>query len=229
MPIPIYLELGTKRIFASATDWPGWARSGKDEASALHALFDYSPRYEAVLRPARLRFQPPDAISAFKVIERLKGDTTTDFGAPGCIAAHEANPINAAELKRLQGILKACWHALGLAVGSAKGKTLRLGPRGGGRDLDKMVSHVLEAEKAYLSQLGWKSSSGSISPRSAGNYGQRVQAASEAQAEALAAAAHGELPSRGPRGGLRWPPRYFARRSAWHILDHAWEIEDRLG
>jgi hypothetical protein len=27
-----------------------------------------------------------------------------------------------------------------------------------------------------------------------------------------------------PKG---WPPRYAARRIAWHALDHAWEIEDR--
>jgi hypothetical protein len=28
-------------------------------------------------------------------------------------------------------------------------------------------------------------------------------------------------------GEKRWPPRYVARRMAWHLLDHAWEIEDR--
>jgi hypothetical protein len=45
---------------------------------------------------------------------------------------------------------------------------------------------------------------------------------------ALAAGARGELPERGPRGGARWTPRSFVRRVAWHVLDHAWEIEDRL-
>ena len=44
----------------------------------------------------------------------------------------------------------------------------------------------------------------------------------------LAAAVAGEIPAVGPRGGLRWTARYFVRRSVWHILDHAWEIEDRL-
>ena len=41
--------------------------------------------------------------------------------------------------------------------------------------------------------------------------------------------ARGELPDVGPRGGKRWPAPYAIRRSAWHALDHAWEIEDRLG
>ncbi len=46
--------------------------------------------------------------------------------------------------------------------------------------------------------------------------------------EALLLAAHGEIPARGPRGGVRWTPRYFARRAAWHVLDRVWGIEDRL-
>jgi hypothetical protein len=45
---------------------------------------------------------------------------------------------------------------------------------------------------------------------------------------ALRAGAADELPCRGPRGGKLWAPRYFARRVAWHMLDHAWEIEDRV-
>ncbi len=35
-------------------------------------------------------------------------------------------------------------------------------------------------------------------------------------------AERGELPVQGPRGGVIWPPRYFVRRVAWHVLDHAW-------
>ena len=30
-----------------------------------------------------------------------------------------------------------------------------------------------------------------------------------------------------PLPGGAWTQRYAARRIAWHILDHAWEIEDR--
>jgi hypothetical protein len=55
-----------------------------------------------------------------------------------------------------------------------------------------------------------------------------LDALSQADAKALAVAASGEMPETGPRGGALWKPRYFVRRSAWHILDHAWEIEDRL-
>jgi hypothetical protein len=31
----------------------------------------------------------------------------------------------------------------------------------------------------------------------------------------------------GPLTEKGWPQPYAARRIAWHVLDHAWEIEDR--
>ena len=27
--------------------------------------------------------------------------------------------------------------------------------------------------------------------------------------------------------GSSWMPAYFLRRAAWHVLDHAWEIQDK--
>lgn len=215
--IDVYLEIGLKRTFAGALDWPGWSRSARDESSALQALVDYGPRYARALRAASLGFSPPKDVSAFHVVERLKGDTTTDFGAPGKFPTRDADAVDEAELRRLQSILKACWAAFDAAVRSAKGKSLRTGPRGGGRDLKKIIAHVVEADEAYLGRLGWK------------NRGEEgIARTRDAILTGLAAAAHGEIHVEGPRGGKRWSPRYFVRRSAWHVLDHAWEIEDRL-
>ena len=53
-PIAIYLEIGAKRTFACAVDWPGWSRSGRDEDQAITALLDSAPRY-AKLCPAPKR------------------------------------------------------------------------------------------------------------------------------------------------------------------------------
>ena len=83
--LAIYFETGKKRTFASAQDWPGWSRSGRDEVAALQALYDYGPRYERVLRAGQLAFQAPADPSVFVVVERLEGSATTDFGAPGAI------------------------------------------------------------------------------------------------------------------------------------------------
>jgi hypothetical protein len=214
--INVYLEVGTRRIFAAAMDWPGWCRAGLDEASVLQSLFDYGPRYVEVVRPAHLGFQVPKDVSAFEIVERLKGNTTTDFGAPDMALKSDVRPLDDAELKRLQAILKACWQAFDAIVETAKGKVLRTGPRGGGRDLDKIVEHVLGAEKGYLSSLGGKAPSEALVPFR------------EAILKTLESSAHGEIAEYGLRGGKRWLPRYFVRREAWHVLDHVWEIEDRL-
>ena len=52
--ISIYLEIGQKKTFACAIDWPGWSRAGRDESSALQALLDSAPRYAQVLTPAKI-------------------------------------------------------------------------------------------------------------------------------------------------------------------------------
>ncbi len=217
---PIYLEVGQKRIFAGALDWPGWCRSGRDEESALQALIDYGPRYAKVLKTARLGFKAPADLSAFKIKDRLKGNPATDFGAPNFAPASDARKLDQVELKRQLAILKACWRALEAAERAATGKELRTGPRGGGRLLEGLLLHVTEADRSgYLSSMGWKAS-----PEEYADSKTRWKTI----VAGLTASAAGEIPARGPRGGLRWSARYFIRRSAWHILDHVWELEDRI-
>ncbi|HKZ82673.1 MAG TPA: DinB family protein [Anaerolineae bacterium] len=221
--IDVYLEIGKKRTFAGVIDWPGWSRSGRDEGSALQALFEYGPRYARVLRAARLGFRAPADASAFAVIERLEGNTTTDFGAPGVAPSSDADPVDEVELRRFQALLKACWRAFDAAARAAIGKELRKGPRGGGRDLEGIVQHVLGGDAGYLTRLGWKLKLGD-----GDELDEELRRTRQAILEALASTARGEHPARGPRGGVRWTPRYFVRRVAWHVLDHAWEIEDRV-
>lgn len=217
--IDVYLEVGEKQTFAGALDWPGWCRSGRDEEATLQALFAYGPRYARVLRASRLGFKVPSDVSAFVVVERLKGNATTDFGAPAIAPSHDGDRVNADELHDFQKILKACWRAFDAAVKVAGGKSLRTGPRGGGRQIEGIVEHVLESSEGYLKQVGWKP------PKDKGNA--RIEQTRQSTLSALAASARGEIPLKGPRGGVRWSPRYFVRREAWHILDHVWEIEDR--
>jgi len=215
--IAVIIERGTKRAFASAVDWPGWSRSGKDEGAALAALLAYGPRYAKVAR--KMRFVPPKDASALRVVERTGGNATTDFGAPGMPAKLDAVTVSDVDLKRLTAFLDACWRAFddGVAKAKAKGKKLATGPRGGGRALDQIAMHVREAELGYLSGLGapYKAKTDDLGAERA------------AVREALAASARGEIPAKGPRGGVRWKPRFFVRRAMWHTLDHLWEIDDR--
>jgi hypothetical protein len=213
----IYLEVGRKRVFAGSVEWPGWTRSGRDEDAAVEALLAYAPRYAKVLRGTRLDLEPPAQRSALTVVERLTGNATTEFGAPDIPPSFDAKPVDAKELERFEKILKACWRAFDSAAEAAAGKELAKGPRGGGRDVDKIVDHVLGADEGYLSRLGAKA------PKNTGDRAAHLRATI---LETLERVARDGVPE-GPRGGKRWSPRYFVRRSAWHVLDHAWELEDR--
>jgi hypothetical protein len=220
----VYLEIGKKRVFASALDWPGWCRGGKDEASALETLLSYGPRYAHAIETARLNFSPPGELAALNVVERLEGNVGTDFGAPNVAPAADAAPVSEADLQRFQALFQALWRSFDAAVQAAEGKALQTGPRGGGRDLEKIVRHVYEADQAYLGRLGGKLSKEEKQqpPR------QGLGFLRQAILDTLGPAARGELPRHGPRGGERWTARFFVRYAAWHLLDHTWEIEDRI-
>jgi plasmid stabilization system protein ParE len=212
--IPVYLEIGDKRVFASAIDWPGWTRSGKDEEAALEKLAAYAPRYAAVPKAARVDFAA-GVKPAFKVIERVKGNATTDFGAPGIHASSDIKPLSREQADRICALLAASWKVFDGVAARAPAE-LRKGPRGGGRDRDKIADHIIDAESGYVPKLGLRLKTPPRQDVAA------VRAWRKAITDAITASAGG------PQAGeKRWPPRYVARRMAWHLLDHAWEIEDR--
>ena len=219
--LPVYVEVGQKRVFAAALDWPGWSRSAKSEDEALASLLEYGPRYARAVAAAELGLVAPEEAAALAVVERLPGSSGTDFGVPGSLPAADTQPFDAAALARALAILSAIWQSFDTAAESAVGVALRKGPRGGGRDLDEIVAHVRGADAAYLARLGWPRPKGIADPAA------EHAAVRQAMGEALAAGMRGELPEHGPRGGKIWRPRFFVRYVAWHVLDHAWEIEDR--
>jgi hypothetical protein len=213
-PTAVYLERGDKRVFACALDWPGWCRSARNDELALEALAGYAPRYAVVAKRARVAF-PARAGDELRVVERLKGKGATDFGIPHEVAKADAEPLTGPQATRQAKLVKAAWAVLDeVAAGSPA--SLRKGPRGGGRDRDKMLDHVLGAEAAYARKLGVKHPAPALGDTRA----------ITALRDELVAVLGG--PSDGspliPKG---WPVRYAARRIAWHVLDHAWEMEDR--
>jgi hypothetical protein len=204
----VFIEVGAKRTFASAAGWPGWCRAGKNEQAALESLASYAARYAAVAALAKVSL--PKEPTDFKVVERLKGNATTDFGAPGIPAKAEADPLTPAQAKRMSDLVEACWTYLDKVVAIAPA-SLRKGPRGGGRDRDPMFDHVLGAESGYARQIGARLKEPDGRDRAA------VSAFRKAVLQSLA----------NPNREERWPIAYAARRIAWHALDHAWEMEDR--
>jgi hypothetical protein len=215
-PIAVYLEAGKKRTFACAVEWPGWCRSGRDEAAALSALVAYAPRYAAALGDLA-DFAAPGSADELVVVERLPGGPDTDFGVPKMVSGSDERPMDDTELERQLAILDAAWSALDRAAAAAGDRPLRTGPRGGGRSVAKIVDHVRGAERAYLSKLGSRSPS-DVDAGALRDLIRRI-------ARSVVAGEPIEHPS---RTASTWPPRYFIRRTAWHALDHVWEIEDRV-
>lgn len=197
-PTRVSLELGSRWVFAVALDWPGWCRRGEGEQAALDALLDYADRYATVVGPG---FAPGE----LHVVGRVSGSSTTDFGAPGATGEWDDEPLPPAEAARLTGLLGACWRAFDAVLASAPAE-LTKGPRGGGRDRDATADHVREAERSYARRIGAR-----VPPRTSWAEQRAVVV------DALLASA--------PGGS--WTARYACRRIAWHVLDHAWEIEDK--
>ncbi|WP_214416253.1 hypothetical protein [Sphaerisporangium fuscum] len=207
----VYLEIGPKKVFACSLDWPGWCRVGKGEEGALERLEEYAPRYRVIAGRAGLPFEPGAPV----VVERVPGDAMTDFGAPFAVPGLDARPVDAPVAERDTALVRAAWEVFD-EVAAASPAELRKGPRGGGRDRDKMISHVIEAERSYARKIGVRHKP--FRPDDA----VALAAMRDDIAEVLSKPSDG-----GPLVPGGWPARYAARRIAWHVVDHIWEMEDR--
>ncbi|MDQ3656749.1 MAG: hypothetical protein M3457_16945 [Chloroflexota bacterium] len=211
----IGIEQGSKKVFASALDWPGWSRAGKKTTdAAIDELLAYRTRYNKVLRLAGIA-AIPDLGDHVDVVDTVEGAGVTDFGVPVAIHAVERKSMDDDECTRQVEVLRAIWRYFD-TVAVEVSPELRKGPRGGGRDRDKIVDHVIQADRSYGRQIGVRT------PPFDSFDSDAVQAHHEAVFDAIPGLRNGE-PVR-PNG---WPVRYAMRRMAWHVLDHAWEMEDK--
>lgn len=176
----------------------------------MGALLDYAPRYAVVAQRAGLDL--PDGFAP-RVMGSVPGNATTDFGAPDSeLPTDRPRRTSAAtaDLERQVALLQAAW-VLFDEVAAAAPEALRKGPRGGGRDTAAVVAHVTEAERAYARQVGVRHK-----PYGAGEHEHRDAMRRDLVAALLADRREGA-----------WAERRCLRRTAWHVLDHLWEIEDR--
>jgi len=212
--VTVGVEVTRKKAFASALDWPGWSRAGKTPEDAVAALAAYVDRYAAVAKRAKLDF-PFDASVAFDVAEETDGNASTEFGIPEIRFKADSRRTTTRDGDQLAAIVDAAWTIFDGVVAGAPAE-LRKGPRGGGRDRDKIVEHVVGSDGGYARVLGLKGNE--VDPRDRA----AVADLRKRMLDAIRAPSDGS-----PIAGKKWPPRYAARRVAWHALDHAWEIEDR--
>ena len=214
----VYLEAGKKRVFACAVDWPGWCRSGRGEEQALAALATAASRYAVVPALAGVAFDPVSELDCIEIAERLTGSSATDFGALDVAPTLDREPGTAQQAERLAALVETAWDYFEQTAAAAP-PALRKGPRGGGRDRDQIIEHVRETEVLHARMLGLAER-----PFPASDLATLARVRAAILAEIRVGAVSGPP---GDLGGSRRPARFVARRTAWHALDHAWEIQDK--
>jgi hypothetical protein len=212
--LDIGAEVSPKKTFVWAIDWPGWCRSGKDRDLAVEAFLAARGRYAKVARRAGLDLPQVDA-DDLRVVESVDGGGGTEFGVPSSITKRDGRRTTKTEAERLASLVDAAWVIFD-RVAERSPAELRKGPRGGGRDRDKMIDHVIGADHAYAHEIGLRRPEPSRTDRAA------VDTERAAVLDVLRRPSDGS-----PLADRRWTHRYAARRIAWHALDHAWEMEDR--
>jgi hypothetical protein len=219
-PVRVMVERGKKkRSVASAFDWPGWDRSAKTDDDAVRVLAAYRPRYAKIAALAGLG----DEFAAtwdLEVVERLEGTGMTDFyGVSGRAAGPEHEQMTAAECERKIALLRACWTYFD-GVAARVSAELRKGPSGGGRDRDRIVRHANGAEIVeFAPKVGVKTADDVW--QDADGHPEELRAHRDAFCAALREHNAEGAPARS------WTVQFLIRRCAYHMLDHAWEMEDR--
>ena len=218
MPVRTIIERGThgKRAVAFALDWPGWSRGARSPELALATLEAYRSRYRPVAGLAGMA-EEFDRSGPLEVVEDRVGTGSTDFwGISFTPCSFEQEPMDAAELERKLGLLRAAWGFFD-AVGARVSPEMRKGPRGGGRDRDRILRHTIRTESEDMARkVG-------LSIPEEGALGDALPGYRDAYVAAMRAYQRGEIKGR----MFSWTLPFLVRHSAFHTLDHAWEMEDK--
>jgi hypothetical protein len=218
-PVRTVIERGPKgkRSVAFAIDWPGWSRGGRSADLALETLEAYRERYRPVAHLAGMGAEF-DATGSLEIMEDRVGTGSTDFwGISFSPSATEQGPMGEAELERGITILRACWAYFD-SVAARVSAEMRKGPRGGGRDRDKIIRHTIRTESEdFAKQVGLRI------PEGAALTPDGLRQHRESYVEAMHAYNAGEV----KRRMRSWTLPFLIRHSAFHTLDHAWEMEDK--
>jgi hypothetical protein len=211
------LEVGPKdkKVVAVAPDWPGLERGAKIDGAAVETLQSYLPRYAGVAHLAGMD-EEFGAISGVDVVERHQGTGSTDFwGISFAFSSIDGQQMSSEDLERQLTLMQACWAFFDDVRGRVSTE-MRKGPRGGGRDRNRIVDHVLGVEQDWAKKVGVRAGDDAVVTDDKG-----LKAYRDAYCTAIRAF-HSE-----GRTARTWPLRYLIRHTAYHTMDHAWEMEDK--
>ena len=214
--IRVMVEIGPKgkKVVAVAPDWPGLARGAAKEDAAIERLLAYLPRYAPVAKLAGMASEFAPHASA-KVVEHYAGTGSTDFwGISFAFSSIDKAAMSGEELERELALMQAGW-AFFDEVRARVSAELRKGPRGGGRDRDRIVNHI------FANEQDWAKGLGVHTPDEAMLTDEGLQAHRDAYCQGIR-----DYNAQGKLAG-KWPLPYLIRHTAFHTLDHAWEMEDK--
>jgi hypothetical protein len=219
MPVRTVIDSGPKgkRVVAFALDWPGWSRGAKSREVAVETLDSYRERYRPIAALAGMA-REFDAAGPLEIIEEKVGTGSTDFwGISFSPSATELDPMAEGKLERGITLLRACWSFFD-DVAARVTPEMRKGPRGGGRERDEIIRHVIRVESLdFAKQVGLEMPDG---PTLTGEVRRQYR---EDYIAGMRAYNSGEV----NRRMRSWTLPFLVRHSAFHTLDHAWEMEDK--
>ena len=219
MPVRTVVERGPKgkKSVAFSLDWPGWSRGAKSPEIALETLEAYRQRYRPIADLAGMA-REFDAAGPLEVVEDRVGTGSVDFwGISFSPSSTEQGPMGEAELDRAIALLQASWTFFD-SVAARVSPEMRKGPRGGGRDRNRIIRHTIRTESEdFAKQVGLRiPEEAALSPEGLKQHRKTYLAAMRAYNA-------GKIEKR-----MRsWTLPFLIRHSAFHTLDHAWEMEDK--
>jgi hypothetical protein len=218
-PIRVTLEIGPKgkKVVAVAPDWPGLERGATTVEAAIERLISYVPRYAKVAKLAGME-AAFGTVTAAEVVEQYPGTGSTDFwGISFAFSSIDQQAMSGEALERELALMRACWAFFDDVRGRVSAK-MQQGPRGGGRDRDQIVRHVVASERDWAEKLSLHTLPKPI------QLDEGWIAHRDLYCNAIR-----DYHSQGKLAGklAKWPLRYLIRHTAYHTLDHAWEMEDK--
>jgi hypothetical protein len=211
------LEIGPrgKKVATWAIGWPGLERGAATPEKATEKLLDYLPRYEKVAKLAGLDTEFA-MISGITVVEEYPGTGSTDFwGISFAFSSVDTRKMTSEQLERELSLMQSCWRYFD-EVRARVSPVMLKGPRGGGRDRDRIVRHTLGTQQDSSKKLAMNAPQDRVIVDA-----KELKAFRKDYCNAIRTLhAEGQM-------ARSWPLRYLIRHTAYHTMDHAWEMEDK--